>query len=139
MGGGAAGEEDPPQGARLVSPASATGPPLVAGQGAAWVPTSGGGGYILQSPTQPVNPIEVFPVAGSPGRGQRWKKVATLRVLIFHSCSKSFAHAFSKFSVFLCNFWYFCTILSIYRKYFVCSSISYTFNYVVLLMVDCFT
>ena len=28
---------------------------------------SGGGGYIIQSPTQPVNPIEVFPVA-SPGR-----------------------------------------------------------------------
>ena len=27
---------------------------------------SGGGGYIIQSPTQPVNPIEVFPVA-SPG------------------------------------------------------------------------
>lgn len=53
-------------GARLVSPASATGPPLVAGQGAAWVPTSGGGGYIIQSPSQPVNPIEVFPVA-SPG------------------------------------------------------------------------
>jgi len=54
-------------GARLVSPASATGPPLVAGgQGAAWVPTSGGGGYIIQSPTQTVNPIEVFPIA-SPG------------------------------------------------------------------------
>lgn len=54
-------------GARLVSPASATGPPLVAGgQGAAWVPTSGGGGYIIQSPTQNVNPIEVFPIA-SPG------------------------------------------------------------------------
>ena len=82
------------QGARLVSPQAATGPPLVAGQGTAWVPTrffthlsfmvkitktimimiiitifflSGGGGYIIQSPTQPVNPIEVFPVA-SPGR-----------------------------------------------------------------------
>ena len=27
---------------------------------------SGGGGFIIQSPTQPVNPIEVFPVA-SPG------------------------------------------------------------------------
>ena len=27
---------------------------------------SGGGGYLIQSPTQPVNPIEVFPVA-SPG------------------------------------------------------------------------
>lgn len=54
-------------GARLVSPASATGPPLVAGQGAAWVPTSGGGGYIIQSPTQPVNPIEVFPVASPAG------------------------------------------------------------------------
>jgi len=49
-------------GARLVSPASATGTPLVAGQGTAWVPTSGGGGYIIQSPTQSVNPIEVFPV-----------------------------------------------------------------------------
>jgi len=51
-----------PGGARLVSPASATGPPLVAGQqGAAWVPTTGGGGYIIQSPTAQ-NPIEVFPL-----------------------------------------------------------------------------
>jgi len=50
-------------GARLVSPASATGPPLVAGQQqAAWVPTSGGG-YIIQSPTAAVNPIEVFPLS----------------------------------------------------------------------------
>ena len=55
-----------PGGARLVSPASATGPPLVAGQqGAAWVPTTGGGGYIIQSPTAQ-NPIEVFPL-NSPG------------------------------------------------------------------------
>ena len=55
-----------PNGARLVSPASATGPPLVAGQqpAAAWVPTSGGA-YIIQSPTGP-NPIEVFPIS-SPG------------------------------------------------------------------------
>lgn len=54
-------------GARLVSPQAATGPPLVAGQGTAWVPTSGGGGYIIQSPTQSVNPIEVFPVASPAG------------------------------------------------------------------------
>ena len=55
-----------PSGARLVSPASATGPPLVAGQQqAAWGPTTGGGGYIIQSPTAP-NPIEVFPLS-SPG------------------------------------------------------------------------
>lgn len=48
---------------RMMSPASATGPPLVAGQpGTAWVPTSGGG-YIIQSPTQTINPIEVFPLS----------------------------------------------------------------------------
>ena len=52
---------------RMMSPASATGPPLVAGQpGTAWVPTSAGG-YIIQSPTQTINPIEVFPLS-SPGR-----------------------------------------------------------------------
>ena len=53
-------------GYRLMSPASATGPPLVAGQpGTAWVPTSAGG-YIIQSPTAAINPIEVFPLS-SPG------------------------------------------------------------------------
>jgi len=55
-------------GTRLVSPAAATGPPLVAGAGGqAWVPTTGGG-YIIQSPTGqsgPSHPIEVFPL-GSP-------------------------------------------------------------------------
>ena len=52
---------------RMMSPASATGPPLVAGQPAtAWVPTSAGG-YIIQSPTAAINPIEVFPLS-SPGR-----------------------------------------------------------------------
>merc|ERR1719445_1663899 len=48
---------------RMMSPASATGSPLVAGQpGTAWVPTSAGG-YIIQSPTQTINPIEVFPLS----------------------------------------------------------------------------
>lgn len=48
---------------RMMSPASATGPPLVAGQPAtAWVPTSAGG-YIIQSPTAAINPIEVFPLS----------------------------------------------------------------------------
>jgi len=52
-----------PVGQRLVSPASATGPPLMAGQGpTAWVPTSVGG-YILQSPTAAINPLEVFPIS----------------------------------------------------------------------------
>jgi len=46
-------------GYRLMSPASATGPPLMAGgPGPAWLPTSSS--YILQSPTGPMNPIEVF-------------------------------------------------------------------------------
>jgi len=52
---------------RMMSPASATGPPLVAGAGqpgAAWVPTSTGS-YILQSPTAPMNPIEVFQLSPS--------------------------------------------------------------------------
>ena len=54
---------------RMMSPASATGPPLVAGAGqpgAAWVPTSTGS-YILQSPTAPMNPIEVFQLSPSGG------------------------------------------------------------------------
>lgn len=52
-----------PVGQRLVSPAAATGPPLVAGGGpTAWVPTSGGG-YIIQSPTATINPLEVFPIS----------------------------------------------------------------------------
>jgi len=51
-------------GTRLVSPAAATGSPLVAGAaGQAWVPTSGGG-YFIQSPSgQSVNPIEVYPLS----------------------------------------------------------------------------
>lgn len=51
---------------RMMSPASATGPPLVAGgPGAtAWVPTSSGS-YIIQSPTAPMNPIEVFQLSPS--------------------------------------------------------------------------
>ena len=48
-----------PTGQRMVSPASATGPPLVAGQHPA-------AGYILQSPTNTINPLEVFPLS-SPG------------------------------------------------------------------------
>lgn len=52
-----------PVGQRLVSPASATGPPLMAGTaGTAWVPTTGGG-YIIQSPTNTINPLEVFPIS----------------------------------------------------------------------------
>lgn len=48
---------------RMMSPASATGSPLVAGQpGTAWVPTSAGG-YIIQSPSAAINPIEVFPLS----------------------------------------------------------------------------
>jgi len=51
---------------RMMSPASATGPPLVAGQpGAAWIPTSSGS-YIIQSPTgPPMNPNEVFHLSPS--------------------------------------------------------------------------
>ena len=52
---------------RMMSPASATGPPLVAGGpggAAAWVPTSSGS-YIIQSPTAPMNPIEVFQLSPS--------------------------------------------------------------------------
>jgi len=45
-----------PTGQRMVSPASATGPPLVAGQHPA-------AGYILQSPTNTINPLEVFPLS----------------------------------------------------------------------------
>ena len=60
---------------RMMSPASATGPPLVAGQPAtAWVPTSAGG-YIIQSPTAAINPIEVFPLS-SPGRSPRLRSRA---------------------------------------------------------------
>ena len=55
---------------RMMSPASATGSPLVAGQpGTAWVPTSAGG-YIIQSPSAAINPIEVFPLS-SPGRDRK--------------------------------------------------------------------
>ena len=63
---------------RMMSPASATGPPLVAGAGqpgAAWVPTSTGS-YILQSPTAPMNPIEVFQLSPSGG----WTQLYTLHV-----------------------------------------------------------
>ena len=50
---------------RMMSPASATGPPLMAGgPGGAWVPTSSGS-YIIQSPTAPMNPIEVFQLSPS--------------------------------------------------------------------------
>ena len=52
---------------RMMSPASATGPPLVAGGpggATAWVPTSSGS-YIIQSPTAPMNPIEVFQLSPS--------------------------------------------------------------------------
>ena len=54
-------------GYRMMSPASATGPPLVAGQhgpGATWIPTSSGS-YIIQSPTAPINPNEVFHLSPS--------------------------------------------------------------------------
>jgi len=52
-----------PVGQRLVSPAAATGTPLVAGNAhTAWVPTSQGG-FIIQSPNQPINPLEVFPIS----------------------------------------------------------------------------
>lgn len=43
---------------RLMSPGSATGPPLMAGAGAGWLPTSSAS-YIIQSPTgPPMNPNE---------------------------------------------------------------------------------
>jgi len=52
-----------PVGQRLVSPAAATGTPLVAGNAhTAWVPTTGGG-YIIQSPNAAINPLEVFPIS----------------------------------------------------------------------------
>ena len=74
---------------RMMSPASATGPPLVAGAGqpgAAWVPTSTGS-YILQSPTAPMNPIEVFQLSPSGGWTQLYTLHATRGFLTRAVCS----------------------------------------------------
>ena len=54
---------------RMMSPVSATGQPLVAGQTGGWAAGasngSQGGSYIIQSPTAPLNPIEVFQLSPS--------------------------------------------------------------------------
>ena len=55
------------QSQRMMSPVSATGQPLVAGQ-SGWAAASNGsqgGSYIIQSPTAPLNPIEVFQLSPS--------------------------------------------------------------------------